>query len=50
MHFFFFFFLTTHCFCRVQIREVLHCRGEQTQTQHAQYNEFGKEVDSRTDP
>ena len=36
--------------CRVQIMEVLHCRCERTQTQQAQYNEFGKEVGSRTGP
>ena len=34
--------------CRVLIKEVLHCRSEQTQTQQTQYNEFGKEVGSRT--
>ena len=28
--------------CRVQVREVLHCRCERTQTQQAQYNKFGK--------
>ena len=27
---------------RVRVREVLRCRCEQTQTQQAQYNEFGK--------
>ena len=37
-------------YCRVRVREVLHCRCEQTQTQQAQYNEFGKEVGSRTGP
>ena len=36
--------------CRVLIKEVLHCRSEQTQTQQTQYNEFGKEVGSRTGP
>ena len=35
---------------RVQIREVLHCRCERTHTQQTQYNEFGKEVGSRTGP
>ena len=30
--------------CRVLIREVLHCRCERTQTQQAQYNEFGKKM------
>ena len=33
---------------RVLIWGVLHCRCERTQTQQAQYNEFGKEMDSRT--
>ena len=36
--------------CRVQVREVLHCRCERIQTQQAQYNEFGKEMGSRTGP
>ena len=36
--------------CRVLIKEVLHCRSEQTQTQQTQYNEFGKEMGSRTGP
>ena len=27
-----------------------HCRCEQTQTQQAQYNEFGREADLRTGP
>ena len=36
--------------CRVQVREVLHYRCERTQTQQAQYNEFGKEMSSRTGP
>ena len=39
-----------NCKCGVRIREVLHCRCEQTQTQQAQYNEFGKEADLRTGP
>ena len=37
-------------YCRVLIRGVLHCRCERTQTQQAQYNEFGREVGSRTGP
>ena len=36
--------------CRVPIWGVLHCRCEQTQTQQAQYNEFGREAGSRTGP
>ena len=36
--------------CRVQVKEVLHCRCERTQTQQAQYNEFGKEMGSRIGP
>ena len=36
--------------CRVLIWGVLHCRCERTQTQHAQYNEFGREAGSRTGP
>ena len=36
--------------CRVQIWGVLHCRCERTQTQQAQYNEFGRKAGSRTGP
>ena len=36
--------------CRVLIWGVLHCRCERTQTQQAQYNEFGREAGSRTGP
>ena len=36
--------------CRVLIWGVLHYRCERTQTQQAQYNEFGKEAGSRTGP
>ena len=36
--------------CRVLIWGILHCRCEQTQTQQAQYNEFGREAGSRTGP
>ena len=36
--------------CRVLIRGVLHCRCEQTQTQQAQYNEFGWEAGPRIGP
>ena len=36
--------------CRVLIWRVLHCRCERTQTQQAQYNEFGREAGSRTGP
>ena len=38
------------CNCRVLIWGVFHCRCERTQTQQAQYNEFGREADSRTGP
>ena len=34
--------------CRVLIWWVLHCRCERTQTQQAQYNEFGRETGLRT--
>ena len=37
-------------FCRVLVWGVLHCKSEQTQTQQAQYNEFGREAGSRTGP
>ena len=36
--------------CRVLIWGVLHCRCERIQTQQAQYNEFGREMGSRTGP
>ena len=36
--------------CRVPVWGVLHCRCERTQTQQAQYNEFGREAGSRTGP
>ena len=36
--------------CRVPVRGVLYCRCERTQTQQAQYNEFGKEAGLRTGP
>ena len=36
--------------CRVLVWGVLHCRCERTQTQQAQYNEFGREAGSRTEP
>ena len=36
--------------CRVLIWGVLHCRCKRTQTQQAQYNEFGREAGSRTGP
>ena len=36
--------------CRVLIWGVLRCRCERTQTQQAQYNEFGRETGSRTGP
>ena len=36
--------------CRVLIWGVLHCRCERTQTQQAQYSEFGREAGSRTGP
>ena len=35
---------------RVLIWGVFHCRYERTQTQQAQYNEFGREAGSRTGP
>ena len=38
------------CNCRVLVWGVLHCRCERTQTQQAQYNEFGKEMGLRTGP
>ena len=37
-------------YCRVLIWGILHCRCERTQTQQAQYNEFGREAGSRTGP
>ena len=37
-------------YCRVLIWGVLHCRCERSQTQQAQYNEFGREASSRTGP
>ena len=37
-------------FCRVLVWGVLHCKSERTQTQQAQYNEFGREAGSRTGP
>ena len=39
-----------HTYCRVPIWGVLHYRCERTQTQQAQYNEFGREAGSRTRP
>ena len=36
--------------CRVLVGEVLHYRCERTQTQQTQYNEFGREVGSKTGP
>ena len=38
----------SHVICRVLIWGVFHCRCERTQTQQAQYNEFGREASSRT--
>ena len=43
-------FPTDDANCRVLIWGVLHCRCERTQTQQAQYNEFGREAGSRTRP
>ena len=39
-----------YTYCRVLVWGVLHCRCKQTQTQQAQYNEFGREAGSRTGP
>ena len=36
--------------CRVLIWGVFHCRCKRTQTQQAQYNEFGRKAGSRTGP
>ena len=44
------YFVIEKCSCRVLIWGVLHCRCERTQTQQAQYNEFGREAGSRTGP
>ena len=41
---------TCSILCRVLIWGVLHCKCERTQTQQAQYNEFGREAGSRTGP
>ena len=40
----------SHVICRVLIWGVFHCRCERTQTQQAQYNEFGREAGLRTGP
>ena len=37
-------------YCRVLIWGVLHCRCDRTQTQQAQYNEFGRKAGSRIGP
>ena len=38
-------------YCRVPVLgSSFHCRCEQTQTQQAQYNEFGREAGLRTGP
>ena len=42
------YYISIHDNCRVYFWKVLHCRCEWTQTQQPQYNEFGREMGSRT--